>query len=234
MGSGDALRLLCRALMCVVPSRRVILQTNGIQYIGATQGRTSPSSSFRSVMCTLSNERSRSRRRPRWSELTAAFLEKNTLPPLRSPPNGATPSIEWSRKNSYRRKHARTIPGRFTKGTRNGLQNTPHRHTSISNACSIWVRDDDRKKLFESRQRSPLPPPGHGTAKTSLAAYASAAAMRWPTWINLAARGFSGWRSAWPKFVPVKAEESWADPGLLQDIHLNLYSASQIACTFRA
>jgi len=58
MGLADALRLLCRALMCVVRSRRVILQTNGIQNIGATQGRTSPSSSTRSVMRTLSNERS--------------------------------------------------------------------------------------------------------------------------------------------------------------------------------
>ena len=124
-------------IMCVVHNRRGILQTNGTQYVGATPGRTSPSSSTRSVMRTLSNERSRSRRRPRWSELTASLLKKNTLLPLRSSPNGATPSVEWSRQKLCRRKHARTRPGRFTKCTRNGLQNTLHRHTSLPNACSI-------------------------------------------------------------------------------------------------
>jgi len=92
------------------------------------------------VMLTRTWERSRSRRRPRWSALTVSFGARDTTPPTQSVPYGEVQqslALSCPQKKLCRRKQARTRLGHLENGTRRGRQNTPQRQDNIPKACSM-------------------------------------------------------------------------------------------------
>ena len=126
--------------------RHTMYYTSQVQTIGATPGRKSPRSSTYFFILTLRSDRSRSRRRSRWQALTSSFRAKDASAPTRSLPNGAPTAAAATacvRQKLCSRKHARTRPGSFAKGTLSGRQKTPHLHSKIPKAFSIWMRRED-------------------------------------------------------------------------------------------